>query len=462
MAAPAVVFPRFVVIKSKFNSKYLRKITKEEIAKTTLEDAFLFVKEDKITSPLAKFELIIAKTNPGCVHIRCCYNNKYLTRIGGHFIEAKADQPIEDAKRLSCTMFEITEADLEGYFRIRHKQSDCYVVLSRSEGERHDRTIVAESTTVDRDHCDMFQMLDWESFVIFPEIVSFSHEKDTNYLSYNKDNSCLQFVENKDIADLTVGNEMYIWGDGYVRIKNVSSNKYWRRRESDNWILADSDDATGNDKNTLFLPIQLGNPLNTVALRNLGNNMFCKRESEYLRAQERSITTETMLLVSESVISRSIEDIIFHIDDVRVHQQIKVGDMVYVGAENPDDEDDNMDIKISYEKFTSATFATSHTLKFGAKTTIQYKPIPFVAEGKITLSSELSNKVKWDNTEKSNVKYEAEIHVNVPHKSRVTYSVPVKWGTCDVPYSYTRVEKLYNGESKLPIPAMIATVEDNF
>ncbi|KAF4379643.1 uncharacterized protein LOC115719774 [Cannabis sativa] len=434
------VFPSLVVIKGKTKekgkrSKYLRSANKEENSEN---ETNLYVKAEEVTNPMAKFELIMAKMSPDFVHIRCCYINKYLKVSMAGNIQAIAEKPIEDEGQ-SSTMFKILKSGK--YFKIFHKSSNRFACFHESNGLLFggaDHTLEP----------DVFKILDWATFVIFPEIVCFSHENITNYLSYREDNkSYLMFVDGIDIADLTAGNKIFTWGDGYVRIMNLSSKKYWCR-DSDDYIRANSEDRDGNDKNTLFLPFQFQTPKNTVALLNLGNKKFCKKESGYLRAQEPSMTDETKLLVSETVVSRKIEDIDFHTDDVRVLKQTNVADTLYLGAENRGSTDDSLEIKISYEKITSATFSTSNTLKFGGSATIGVTLIPELIAGTFKYSAELTGKLKWEDTEKSARTFQTGIPVGVPPKSRVTCSVPVHMGTCDVPYSYTRVDKLYDGEEK--------------
>ncbi|KAK9950653.1 hypothetical protein M0R45_006130 [Rubus argutus] len=70
------VLPRFVVLKSMYNNKYLS-LTKND---PLLPTGFLKFDGEEVGNPLVKFEVEKAKIGNRWVHIRCCYNKKYLVR----------------------------------------------------------------------------------------------------------------------------------------------------------------------------------------------------------------------------------------------------------------------------------------------------------------------------------------------------------------------------------------------
>ncbi|KAL7241138.1 hypothetical protein ACSBR2_006712 [Camellia fascicularis] len=101
-----VALPRFVVIKSNYNGKYLRYIHEDGF-----EHEFVQFFGEEFVSPYTKYEVVMAKTNGGrgsFVHQGCCYNNKYLVKRPSmhHWIVAGVDEPEEDQKQWSCTLFE--------------------------------------------------------------------------------------------------------------------------------------------------------------------------------------------------------------------------------------------------------------------------------------------------------------------------------------------------------------------
>lgn len=98
--------------------------------------------------------------------------------------------------------------------------------------------------------------------------------------------------------------------DGHVRIKSDQWGKFWRR--SPNWIWADSTDITANNKDTLFWPVRIDEK--TIALRNAGNNYFCKGltvDGKYdcLNAAASTITSEARLEVQELVNDRKLYNV---------------------------------------------------------------------------------------------------------------------------------------------------------
>ncbi|KAM6576291.1 hypothetical protein CsatB_028128 [Cannabis sativa] len=160
--------PNSIAIKSTYNGKYLRKVPEEVSSQTELPDTFLnFTAEENTASPLAKFELETAETDPECVHIRCCYNNKYLTRLSpSHlWIVAGSDCRVEDTESFSCTMFKFVPADDfsqdNDYFRLVHVQTGNYGCLWRAEQPYTDG-VYAGYAEFDQDHCEVYQVLDWD------------------------------------------------------------------------------------------------------------------------------------------------------------------------------------------------------------------------------------------------------------------------------------------------------------
>lgn len=110
-----ITLPRFVVLKSNHNNKYLSYTNISEENVDQVPTGFLKFSGEEVGSHYAKFEVEMAKSceNKGLVHIRCCYNNKYWVRLlrtntpeDDHWIVAKANEPEEDRSKSSCTLFE--------------------------------------------------------------------------------------------------------------------------------------------------------------------------------------------------------------------------------------------------------------------------------------------------------------------------------------------------------------------
>jgi len=433
-----MALPRFVVLKSKYNNKYLRYINEDVEV-----HGFLQFSGEEVVSPYTKLEVEMAKSGGGLVHIRCCYNNKYFVRWQmDHWIAAGADEPEEDQSKWSCTLFEPIFVD--GDVRFRHVQLGCYACLWRVSPP-HDSCLYAGSPEPNKELCDVVTIIDWDSLLILPKHVGFKGDNGS-YLSGRTidGHPYLQFASS-DIGDPTVGNEVFTTPDGSVRIKSNPFGRFWRR--SPNWIWADSDDSTNNDPDTLFWPIKVGN--NVVALRNLGNNNFCKRltvvgVTNCLSADISTISKEASLEVEELVISRSIYDVNFHLMDGRIYDQ-HVLPIANGEAVNMTQEPRTIDVKLPYTDTKTSTWNSSVSLKLGVKTTLQ-SGVPLIAEGKIEISGEFAGEYQWGETETSTNAVEAVYKVTVPPMTTVKVSLLATRGSCDVPFSYSQRDTLTNGE----------------
>ncbi|KAI9077510.1 hypothetical protein K1719_040532 [Acacia pycnantha] len=343
--------PRFVVLKSNYNNKYLRYIHED-----VQVYRFLQFSGEEVVSPYAKFEVEMAKSGNGLVHIRCCYNNKYWVRwTENHWwIVAGADEPEEDQSKWSCTLFKPIYIDADAKkVRFLHVQLKHYACLWRAAAPY--ASVYMRDRKSDKDSCDVYTIIDWESLLIMPKHVAFKGDNG-HYLSarWIEGHQYLQFASN-DVGDPTVGNEIFTTSNGSIRVKSDYFGKFWRR--SPNWIWADSDDTTNNNSDTLFWPIKVDD--NVVALRNLGNNNFCKRltaegKTNCLNAGVSTISKDARIEVEELVILRQIYNINFRLLDARIYNQ-RVLTMATGVAINRTQEPNNAEVKLSYTKTKSST-----------------------------------------------------------------------------------------------------------
>ncbi|KAI8553381.1 hypothetical protein RHMOL_Rhmol05G0011300 [Rhododendron molle] len=273
----ALALPRFALFQTMWDypERYMRYIH-EDVGL----HGFLQFSGEEIVSSYSKFQIEWAKTTPagdenGFVHIRCCYNNKYWVAKSSSdpCIIAGADEPNDN-------------------------QSQCY------------------------DTRYLFAITDWELLLILPKNITLKGDNGL-YLSarWIEGHQYLQFASS-DNGDPTVWNEVFITKNGSVRIKNNHFIKFWRC--SRNWIWADSDDTTTGNLDTLFCPVKVGDDV--IALRNLGNNSFCKRlstegKTSCLNAAVTTISREARLVVEELVISRKIDNVKFRLLDARIYDQ---------------------------------------------------------------------------------------------------------------------------------------------
>ncbi|KAF7139281.1 hypothetical protein RHSIM_Rhsim07G0026400 [Rhododendron simsii] len=366
---------------------------------------------------------------------------------------AAADEPEEDQSHCSCTLFEPIlvggSSTNTTTVQLRHVQLGGYitsVVLLGNTSAPPPQSLLALPPSVSINNPDVFGIVDWESLLILPQHIAFKGGNDL-YLSarWIERHKYLQFASS-DYGDPTVGNEVFITNDGSVRIKNNHFGKFWRR--SPNWIWADSDDSTTNNSDTLFSPVKVGD--NIVALRNLGNNNFCKRlttegKTSCLNAGETTISTFARLVVEELVISREIYNVNFRLLDARIYNQ-NIITFASSSAENNKQVSDTKTLGFSHKDSRSSTWNGSVSLKLGVTTKIQ-TGIPFVAQGKVEVSTEFTGAYEWGETVTTENEVRTEYTTTVPPMSKVTISLLATQGSCDVPFSYTQRDTLMNGNT---------------
>ncbi|KAI8023914.1 hypothetical protein LOK49_LG03G00180 [Camellia lanceoleosa] len=479
-----IALPRFVAIKSNYNGKYLRYIHEDG-----LEHEFVQFSGEEFVSPYTKYEVVMAKTNGGrgpFVHLRCCYNNKYLVKWSSmhRWIVAGADEPEEDQKQWSCTLFEpLYENVVAQTIRFRHVKAGSYVCLWRIASP-HDFCLFAGNSMLDPDRRDLYTIIDWESLFILPKCVAFKGNNG-KYLSpcSIKGHQYLHFSSSSDITDPMVCNEVITTPNGSVRIKSHHLGKFWGRNNQ-NWILADSDDSTSssssnnNNNNSssissvltrifigrsekgrnqkqkqennspesdmLFWPTKVGN--NVVALRNLGNGKLCKILSSAngkincLSAYVSTISTEVHLEVDETVTSRKIYNVNFRLRDARIYNR-SILTLATEDAINRTQEPKTVDVKLSYSESQTCAWNTSVSLKLlGVKTTIQTTVPLIIAEGKIELSGEFSGDYQWGQTESLTTDEENLYKVSVPPMTMVRVNLIATKASCDIPFSYEQLD----------------------
>ncbi|KAI9077515.1 hypothetical protein K1719_040537 [Acacia pycnantha] len=433
--------PRFLVLKSNYNKKYLRYI-QEDVP----FHGFLQFSGEEVVTPYAKFEVEMAKSGNGLVHIRCCYNNKYWVREkkNSWWIVARADEPEEDKSNWSCTLFKPIYVDADAKtVRFLHVQLGRYACLWMI-APSFDPCLYASSENPNKDSCDVYTIIDWESLLIMPKHVAFKGDNG-QYLSaqWTSGNAYLQFISN-DVGDPTVGNEIFTTSDGSIRVKSNHIGKFWSRYKD--WIVADSDETTNNNSDTLFWPIKVDN--NVVALRNLGNNNFCESLTshgiKYLYAGVSTISKEARIEVEELVISRRIYNVNFRCLHARIYNQTVIPLTTEV-AINKTQEPNNAEVKFSYKDTKNSTWNASVSLKMRVKTSFETS-IPFLEKGKFEMLDKFSGACQWGETETSSTEVETVHKVTVPPMTKVTMSLLANMGSYDIPFSYTQHDTLTNGQ----------------
>ncbi|KAL7170603.1 hypothetical protein ACSBR2_035475 [Camellia fascicularis] len=274
-----------VVIKSNHNHKYLRYIHKYGPV-----HRFLRFSGEEVSSHYAKFELKRARTSggKGCVHIRCCYSNRYFVRKSANdqWIVAAADEPEEDRSKWSCTLFEPLYVDNDDddnddaqTVRFRHIQLGRYACLWR-EATPRDLCLYVRSPELDNGQCDVYTIIDWDSPLIFPpNDEAFTIENMTlprfAVLKSNWNDQCLHYIHEdgevhgfvqfsgEEVSSQYSKYELKMAktssnGNVLVHIKCWYNNKYFVRWSPDQWWIVATADEPKEDQSkwscTLFEP----------------------------------------------------------------------------------------------------------------------------------------------------------------------------------------------------------------
>ncbi|KAK8548381.1 hypothetical protein V6N13_054810 [Hibiscus sabdariffa] len=410
-------------------------------------DGCIKFQETQVVSPYAKFEVEAADAT-GLFHIRNCQNNKYWERNklpDKYWITATATDKEEDQSKESCTLFQFVSADPDANtVWIVHVQSGYYLCLSVTNDSTTDYCVYAKSNVQDDQGRDVFQLNDWDSYVILPTYVAFKGNN-SNYLRLrpNSDHNYLEFATN-DIGDPNVPCQTFYLNNGNVRIKTLCLDKFWWR--DPNWIRADSSDTSSNNKNTLFRPVRVDS--NTIALMNLGNNYFCKRlsadnKTNHLNAAQPSVTNEAKLTVEEPVMTRDVYDVKYNLDYARVYDE-SVLIVAKSAASNQTQEASTLDVKLSYTTTTESTWNDYYSMSLGMQAGVEFK-IPLIMDGSIEISENVQSGANWGETTTSSSVVETTYTVTVPPMTKVTVNMIATKGYCDVPFTYSHTDTLYNG-----------------
>ncbi|CAN1151279.1 MLP-like protein 423 [Linum perenne] len=281
--------PKYVVLKSMYNNKYLS--YRDE--KGEDQHGFLqFSEEDDPTSRYSKFEVKASTTEKGLVHLRCCFNKKYLARESpsSWWISGSGAKIQEDRSEWSCTLFKpvLVNGDYYGELtvvRFLHVQLNHYACLFRS-GPPYGDCLYAGWESPNQDLCDACSVIDWESLRetrvpkranyannVLPKFVVIKSRYNHKYLRYRSErgeqHGFLQFSLEDDKAS-AVANQYTKFevrkarsGDGLVHLKCCYNNKYLVRSSATKWWISATANNVEEDASkwscTLFKPVHVNN-----------------------------------------------------------------------------------------------------------------------------------------------------------------------------------------------------------
>jgi hypothetical protein len=187
-----------------------------------------------------------------------------------------------------------------------------------------------------------------------------------------------------DIGDSSVRNIIETNSDGTIRIYSCEHGTFWTRGGQNLISPSHVDNASDADSEFQVLLLERGGK---CALKNLGNNKFCNRDTNYVNAlvaAAPTITMDAQLELHETVLSRRIYSVEYHLDDVNI-SGLKPRDYFIKTIDNTTDRPQKSKIAIEYDVTTETRWDSSVSLKLGVTTTIK-AGVPLLTEASIEVS----------------------------------------------------------------------------
>ncbi|XP_022157630.1 uncharacterized protein LOC111024291 [Momordica charantia] len=379
---------------------YLRCVQDHEI----LEYGFLKVSGKSVLSPYSKMESEASESSPKHVHIRYCNNNKYWVRQSpdSFYIVTAAAEKEEDRSKWNCTLFSAFYMHHGSHevFGLNHVQLGLAVLYRSYDSNDFLNCLSAEDKSIPVDVNNFYYLsedsfhafVDWDSLFIFPKHVTF-----------------------KDVEDSSLIHEIFPQNDGTIRIRNVGSRKFWIR--DPNWILALAEGGSKDDPNTLFKLVKVDH--NIVALH-------------------------AHMEVLQAVVSRKIENIEYCINDAKIYGE-RVWSMAKGDATNKTNAADIVQFTFTFEDKRKNSWTNTLGARFGVSKTFS-TGIPTIGNGNISVSFEGGAAYSWGETHKQKMLMSCTSTVTIPPMSKVKMNTVVKRGFCDVPFLYTQIDTLRDGQ----------------
>ncbi|CAL1410182.1 unnamed protein product [Linum trigynum] len=382
----SVALPRYMRLRSSSAGKYLR-FTDDDIQQ---HGHLQFTGETAVHSPYVKFEVEPSRSVRGLVHLRSCYNNKYWVRTSPTqvWIAAHSDVPEEDQSKWSCTLF-----------------SPTYLSSMVTGGNGLP------------DHFFRFRHVQLDHNV---GVSPWGQWPFTDFL----------FVRSQSSNAVVVVDDRFAVTD-------------W---ESLHVLPATEMPRPGTSNiDTVFWPVRVNR--NVVALRLPGNNRYCKRltsdgKTSCLNAAEVTISVFERLEVGEWVRKRSISNVQFRLLDARIYNQVP-RTLARTIVTNNSSQTNTPVIRFRYRNTISRHWQSTVSFSYGISSTVS-AGIPLFTDASLTVQWELSSEYTWGQTVETSEEQEQEYPVTVGPYTRATITFQATEGFCDVPFSYTQTDELFD------------------
>ncbi|KAL9231807.1 hypothetical protein vseg_006979 [Gypsophila vaccaria] len=398
--------------------------------------------ERPVHSPTAKFGYDESLQGPSQgVHIRCLHNNKYLVRDAtGDWITATASEPVEDTKRRDCTLFRIVIVSSNS-MRWVHASSNFPVAVVAPSDTFSSYYLTIRRTNILAVECIP---IDVERIIKLPKTVVF---KGDNGKYLTAQTNFHQPFNGDDRHRKEAWFETFPVSNGDVRLRSVQNGRFMRR-DNQGWILADSNDTTSNNDNTIFQIARLSDT--TIALINRGNNQFCQRfgNDNRFKAEIDSGVKEAELAVEEPIVDRTI-DIVYRFQDARIYGEKPRSWLSQVAFNDAKDSDLETQLAIIYSEAHTFSFHVTTAVRTNFVTRVSAEGgVPLVAKATAEFEYSIGFDVEmgFEETQEKGQNYEFRCNVVIPPGKKRRAKVMALEAKCDVPFNYVQTEVVANGE----------------
>ncbi|KAI3864805.1 hypothetical protein MKX03_035017, partial [Papaver bracteatum] len=244
-----------------------------------------------------------------------------------------------------------------------------------------------------------------------------------------------------------------------IRLKSVMRNTYLTEGvnsglpEKWNYITLRQASATVHNTNTVFIPTLLSG--NRALLRCLRSNNLCKNFHRPAMPNWRNMLSErssfpdaaSYMEIEEPVDSRTIYNVRYRVDDARIYDELTT-DLITDEVENKLDVPITSELNLKRKVTNTTNWSRSVTLSVGV-TTGGTAGVPFVAAGKIEISTEVANSWDWGEEKTESIELGSVRTVTVPPMTRVQGMLMATRLSYDIPFSYTQRDVLKYGEPKV-------------
>eukprot|EP00250_Pteridium_aquilinum_P006610 c16494_g1_i1 orf=58-1050(+) len=238
---------------------------------------------------------------------------------------------------------------------------------------------------------------------------------------------------------------------GVVAIKYLTNGKFWQvsfdnpyRQDA---IMANFDGVPGlSTTKALFLPVYVDKE--TVALKSLDTGRFCYRPGkDYFLPTKESMESSTKLVVKQPILASTLSNIVYDIDKAKIYSRRSIA-LVTQTTKNSSSLPGQVTLALEYAKSSTTSWSNSITTQLSVAVRMS-AGAPRIAEGGIEISQSIAHAFTWgEETSESTTVTSTYTVPNVLPGATVRVTVSGEQANCDVPFSYTQIDTLPEGEQR--------------